>query len=74
MVGDEEGNEKVASPEDASDASRVLNQDEIDSLLGLSEVGDGATDQSGLNTILIRERFASRDIRIWEWVSIGFDG
>jgi len=52
MVGDEEGNEKVASPEDASDASRVLNQDEIDSLLGLSEVGDGATDQSGLNTIL----------------------
>ena len=52
MVGDEEGNEKVDSPEDASDASRVLNQDEIDSLLGLSEVGDGATDQSGLNTIL----------------------
>ena len=52
MVGDEEGNEKVASPEDASDASRVLNQDEIDSLLGLSEVKDGATDQSGLNTIL----------------------
>ena len=52
MVGDEEGNEKVASPEDASDGSRVLNQDEIDSLLGLSEVGDGATDQSGLNTIL----------------------
>ena len=29
MVGDEEGNEKVGSPEDASDASRVLNQDEI---------------------------------------------
>ena len=52
MVGDEEGNEKVASPEDASDGSRVLNQDEIDSLLGLSEVEDGATDQSGLNTIL----------------------
>ena len=52
MVGDEEGNEKVASPEDASDTSRVLNQDEIDSLLGLSEVEDGATDQSGLNTIL----------------------
>ena len=52
MVGDEEGNEKVASPEDAADASRVLNQDEIDSLLGLSEVEDGATDQSGLNTIL----------------------
>ena len=52
MVGDEEGNEKVGSPEDASDAARVLNHDEIDSLLGLSEVGDGATDQSGLNTIL----------------------
>ena len=52
MVGDEEGNAKVASPEDASDASRVLNQDEIDSLLGLSEVEEGATDQSGLNTIL----------------------
>ena len=52
MVGDEEGNEKVGSPEGASEASRVLNQDEIDSLLGLSEVGDGATDQSGLNTIL----------------------
>ena len=52
MVGDEDGKEKVASPEDASDASRVLNQDEIDSLLGLSEVKDGATDQSGLNTIL----------------------
>lgn len=52
MVGDEEGNEKVTPPEDASDASRVLNQDEIDSLLGLSEVEDGATDQSGLNTIL----------------------
>ncbi|SVE47314.1 uncharacterized protein METZ01_LOCUS500168, partial [marine metagenome] len=52
MVGDEEGNEKVASPEDASDASRVLNQDEIDSLLGLSEVNEGGTDQTGLNTIL----------------------
>ena len=52
MVGDEEGNEKVATPENPSDASRVLNQDEIDSLLGLSEVGEGATDQSGLNTIL----------------------
>ena len=52
MVGDEEGNEKVASPEDASDASRVLNQDEIDSLLGLSDVKEGATDQSGINTIL----------------------
>ena len=52
MVGDEEGNEKVAPAEDASDASRVLNQDEIDSLLGLSEVEDGATDRSGLNTIL----------------------
>ena len=52
MVGDEEGSEKVASPDDASDSSRVLNQDEIDSLLGLSEVKEGGSDQSGLNTIL----------------------
>ena len=52
MVGDEESENGEGSVGDPADGSRVLNQDEIDSLLGLSEVEDGATDQSGLNTIL----------------------
>ena len=52
MVGDEDGAEQVNAPGDPSDSSRVLNQDEIDSLLGLSESNDSAAGQSGLNTIL----------------------
>ena len=52
MVGDEDGAEQGNTPGDSPDASRVLNQDEIDSLLGLSETNESTTSQSGLNTIL----------------------
>ena len=49
MVGDQE-NPTEAEGSD-SDTSRVLNQDEIDSLLGLSDVGESG-DGTGLHTIL----------------------
>ena len=49
MVGDQENAAEADSG--GSDASRVLNQDEIDSLLGLSDVGEGG-DGTGLHTIL----------------------
>ncbi len=52
MVGDENDDQKVNQSSTDPDASRVLNQDEIDSLLGLSDVSDESADQSGLNTIL----------------------
>ena len=52
MVGDENDDQKVNQSSTDPDASRVLNQDEIDSLLGLSEVSEESADQSGLNTIL----------------------
>ena len=49
MVGDQENAAEAESG--GSDASRVLNQDEIDSLLGLSDVGESG-DGTGLHTIL----------------------
>jgi len=49
MVGDQENPTEAESS--GSDASRVLNQDEIDSLLGLSDVGESG-DGTGLHTIL----------------------
>ena len=52
MVGDENDDQKVNQSSTDPDASRVLNQDEIDSLLGLSDVSEESADQSGLNTIL----------------------
>ena len=52
MVGDENDDQQAGQSSTDPDASRVLNQDEIDSLLGLSDVSDESADQSGLNTIL----------------------
>ena len=49
MVGDQENPTEAEGG--GSDASRVLNQDEIDSLLGLSDVGESG-DGTGLHTIL----------------------
>ena len=52
MVGDEESENGEGSVGDPADGSRVLNQDEIDSLLGLSDSAEGSSDRSGINTIL----------------------
>ena len=49
MVGDQENPSEAEGG--GSDSSRVLNQDEIDSLLGLSDVGESG-DGTGLHTIL----------------------
>ena len=47
----EEGGEKKEEPSGASDgsddSSRVLNQDEIDSLLGINEGSDSAIQKTG---------------------------
>ena len=55
MVGDEEGGE--GDPEDVEDSAarestRVLNQEEIDSLLGFDEEHEEAGDKSGIQAIL----------------------
>ncbi|MEE9318552.1 MAG: flagellar motor switch protein FliM, partial [Rhodospirillales bacterium] len=55
MVGDEEGGE--GDPEDVDDSAarestRVLNQEEIDSLLGFDEEHEEAGDKSGIQAIL----------------------
>ena len=51
MVNDDQAVPEGGGDNDGADASRVLNQDEIDSLLGLSDVGD-SSEQAGLHTIL----------------------
>ena len=51
MVGDEEGASAEGEDGDPSDSSRVLNQDEIDSLLGDGEEA-GGRERTGIDTIL----------------------
>ena len=51
MVGDKEGASAEGVDGDPSDSSRVLNQDEIDSLLGDGEEA-GGRDRTGIDTIL----------------------
>ncbi len=55
MVGDEEGGDGDAEDVDdsaARESTRVLNQEEIDSLLGFDEEHEAAGEQSGIEAIL----------------------
>ena len=49
VSGDEEGEEDGEAP---GETTRVLNQDEIDSLLGFDDDGDDGSDRSGIQAIL----------------------
>lgn len=49
MAGDEDGEESGAP---AGETTRVLNQDEIDSLLGFDDDQDDSSDRSGIQAIL----------------------
>lgn len=53
-VQEEDNEKKQGLGEDSNDpdASRVLKQDEIDSLLGITEEGKGATQQTGIKAII----------------------
>ncbi|MEX2312307.1 MAG: flagellar motor switch protein FliM, partial [Rhodospirillales bacterium] len=50
MTTDEEGGDGAAAP--GREATRVLNQDEIDSLLGFDEDGDETGERAGIQAIL----------------------
>ena len=51
MDGDDDDGADVSGGA-GREATRVLNQDEIDSLLGFDEEGDGSTERSGIQAIL----------------------
>ena len=52
MVGGEEEGGAVASGETGRESSRVLNQDEIDSLLGGNTKNDDGTAKTGMQAVL----------------------
>ena len=62
--------EEAAEDSDAAgdDASRILNQDEIDSLLGFDTISDDEQDLNGLHAILDKSRMAYEKLPMMEVV------
>jgi flagellar motor switch protein FliM len=49
---DEDGDEDLSAESSSGQATRILNQDEIDSLLGFDDAGAGESDGSGIQAIV----------------------